>query len=595
MKTILFRLLLLSSLCLWTSLHAQDAALYNQAKVNAFNDSIVPGTVHINGHDITDISPLLKLKHAGNLRIRGTSLTDLSGLDSLKTLTGKLEIDDNDDLTNIDALHNLETLNKLQIGRNEELKNLNGLGGLHGGIDTIFLERTDLTQIDSLMGLRGDVKVLDIRFNELINLDGLIGITGAEEMYIYESKLLSIDGLYNLRNSRIVDLRLVDIFSLSALAQLDVTESIYVNITGLHRLDAFYPVRQLASLSITNCHYLSDFSGLDSLRSVDHLFLNDVMIYTTDVLDVSGLNQLSGSISEVIISGVKDLRDMSIFDDVASIHDLRLDGNDGLQSLNGLDSLKNLDKLSIEACGISSLQGFPAAEDSLALLFLQRLPNLESLEGLEGVQKLDVQYSLKAKLNLERLGILNVDALSGLSGRYGGLLKIINNEDLQNLDGLAGISEIGYGVHIQGNSALDSCCVLKNLLPGLDFWNIEENKPSCSRNEILKPEGVCYGGSLGGPDPDPAPGIIPDNYAITQLRPNPTEGEIVLQYASPEEEVIQVRIMDVSGRLVMNPQSLPSLKGIGETSLDLSRLNPGLYFIQMLAPELGKVHKLILY
>ncbi|MEL7533375.1 MAG: hypothetical protein AAFN10_18825, partial [Bacteroidota bacterium] len=315
--TLLFRILLLGSFWLILSepLDAQDAALYNQAQVNAFNDSIVPGTVHINGHDITDISPLLKLKHAGNLRIRGTSLSDLSGLDSLKTLSGKLEIDDNDGLSNIDALSKLETINKLEVGRNDRLSNLDGLGGLRGGIDTIILHHTDLIQIDSLMGLSGELDLLDIRFNELLNLDGLIGLTGVDEMYIYESNIVSIDGLYNLRNSRKIDLRMNDLFSLSALAQLDVSESIEIRISSLVRLDAFYPVQELESLSISNCKYLTDFSGLDSLRHVDQLFLNDLMVFTTDVLDFSALNQLSGNISELTISGVKDLTDLSILDD----------------------------------------------------------------------------------------------------------------------------------------------------------------------------------------------------------------------------------------------------------------------------------------
>ena len=179
MKTILFRLLLCGStfLGLLPLLHAQDAALYNQARVNAFNDSIVPGTVHINGNDITDISPLLKLKHAGNLRIRGTSLTNLAGLDSLKSLSGKLEIENNNDLTNIDALHNLKSLSKLELGRNRELTNIDGLGGLEGSIDTILIEHSELTHLDGLMGLSGHIDLLDLRFNELINLDGLIGFT----------------------------------------------------------------------------------------------------------------------------------------------------------------------------------------------------------------------------------------------------------------------------------------------------------------------------------------------------------------------------------------------------------------------------------
>ncbi|MFK7921152.1 MAG: T9SS type A sorting domain-containing protein [Bacteroidia bacterium] len=593
MKTILIRGLVLGSFfCFLLSyLSAQDADLYNQAQVNAFNDSIVPGTVHINGSDITDLTPLLKLKSAGNLRIRNTRLSNLAGLDSLKSIGGKLEIEDNNDLTNIDALSNLESINKLEMSGNRNLTNLDGLGGLSGSIDTIYLYRTDLSQIDSLMGLAGDLKLLDIRQNELINLDGLIGITGADKMIIHESKILSIDGLYSMRESRIVDLRLGDLFSLSALAQLNVSESISLR-CPIQRLDAFYPVRSLESLTISNCDFLTNFSGLDSLKHVDHLQLHDLMVYTTDILDFSALNQLSGSIMDVSISEVKDLEDLSILDDVESIGSLSLQGNRNLKNLVGIDSLKNLDELSIIGCeNMSSLEGFPLAEDSLALLFLSDLPALTSLEGLENIAKLDESYSFKAKVNLERLGILNVDGLSGLSGRYGGFLKIIHNDHLQNLDGLGGISEIGYGIHVEDNPVLDSCCVLKDLLQDLEFTRILENRPSCSRNEIIKADGVCYGGTLNDPDPT----TIPEQFAVLGLYPNPTSGQAKIYYASPEVRTIELRIVDLQGRWAKPIQSFSAIAGYGELSLDLSQLNPGLYFVQMLVPETGQIWKLVLY
>ncbi|MEL7532851.1 MAG: T9SS type A sorting domain-containing protein, partial [Bacteroidota bacterium] len=122
---------------------------------------------------------------------------------------------------------------------------------------------------------------------------------------------------------------------------------------------------------------------------------------------------------------------------------------------------------------------------------------------------------------------------------------------------------------------------------------ITENRPSCKGDEILRAEGGCYGGSMI--EPDPYPTAIPEAFSILKLKPNPAQGQVTIEYSSPEEETIQIRILDITGRLVMSPQALPLIQGYGEAALDLSRLNPGLYFVQMMAPELGKTHKLTLY
>lgn len=68
----------------------------------------------------------------GELRIIGTSLTGLAGLECLNAVGERLWIDDNDSLTsNLDGLDNLSTIGLyLEITNNDTLANLDGLSGL---------------------------------------------------------------------------------------------------------------------------------------------------------------------------------------------------------------------------------------------------------------------------------------------------------------------------------------------------------------------------------------------------------------------------------------------------------------------------------
>lgn len=92
-----------------------DIVLNRQSDVDNFATNYpdciprVSGNLTIRGSLITDLSPLSSLTIIGGfLQIENTGLTNLNGLHNLTSINGYLQISDNDVLTNIDALSNID-------------------------------------------------------------------------------------------------------------------------------------------------------------------------------------------------------------------------------------------------------------------------------------------------------------------------------------------------------------------------------------------------------------------------------------------------------------------------------------------------------
>ena len=112
----------------------------SQADVDAWLScyTIIDGHLTIK-NSVSDLGPLIGLEEVtGHLKIKSTDLTDLTGLDSLKTIGGKLQIHKNNDMTSLTGLEKLEYVDKnLQMFRNFDLGDCCSIHDLldNGGVD----------------------------------------------------------------------------------------------------------------------------------------------------------------------------------------------------------------------------------------------------------------------------------------------------------------------------------------------------------------------------------------------------------------------------------------------------------------------------
>ncbi len=69
-----------------------------------------------------------------------------------------------------------------------------------------------------------------------------------------------------------------------------------------------------------------------------------------------------------------------------------------------------------------------------------------------------------------------------------------------------------------------------------------------------------------------------DNFGITSVYPSPTVDKVTVQFTSTEEEKVTVRVMDMTGRLVLQ-QVVEAVKDINELPLTLNGLQSGVYSV----------------
>jgi hypothetical protein len=117
--------------CAGNTVHVGNVFLLNQNAVNNFSSCItkIEGQLWIQGFLVTDLSPLGNLEEVtGNVTIRNSSLTDLTGLEKLKDIGGALQVMYNNNLANIAALDALTKINSyLYVWFNQKLTSLTGL------------------------------------------------------------------------------------------------------------------------------------------------------------------------------------------------------------------------------------------------------------------------------------------------------------------------------------------------------------------------------------------------------------------------------------------------------------------------------------
>jgi len=168
--------------------------------------------VNVSGSDLPSLDLLHCLTEVtGGLELR--RLTDLSGLDNLTTVGGKLLIEDNHELTSLAGLGSLTSVGELIIDPNRELVDLTGLeslttvaGDVRIGQDARFgLEAsmswiygndalTSLAGLDNLTSIGGD---LTIGHNDsLASIEALSSLEEVGSVYVlYNLALPSLDGL----------------------------------------------------------------------------------------------------------------------------------------------------------------------------------------------------------------------------------------------------------------------------------------------------------------------------------------------------------------------------------------------------------------
>lgn len=438
----------------------QNIFLKSQEEVNSFgaqNYLTIIGNLAIGnieqGSDITDLIPLNTLNQVrgelviggsarvgdGFIRLSNPFLETLDGLESIAFI-GPFFLNDFDDKA-------------LEISNNASLKNINGLGGL-GSFkgDLTIMNNPNLESLAGLEGLTEIDRLLVERNNALTNLNDLANLQDI-------NRTIFISNNENLENLDILS-RLSGSIGGFILASNPL-------ITNLDFMSAV--TRVSGNLGISNNPLLTNIDGLNGIQSVGG-FLS---IKETQLIAIDNLNELESvgqyvsirdNVNLETINGLNGLETLSQYIEIKS--------NESLINVTGFNNLQTATGTSV-----TSLGGITITTAAVRITFND---NLELIDGFENLQEAKGDFYLGGAALIDISGFENLTTierdfamslnplLSDISGfrsikTIGGLLRIQQHRQLQNLDFLSGLETVGERISIFLNTALSDFCGLQTL------------------------------------------------------------------------------------------------------------------------------------
>lgn len=486
---------------------------------------------------VEDISPLSFLqKINGLLEIRNTNnLLSLQGLDGLREITGFLSIKDNESLTDISALNKVTSVSTLNINANSSLTAITGFDSLKniGGSLLIFsntaireisafpnLESIEMdlqiTREDALISITGFNKLREVgKQIQIDRADPLAYILGFNDLEkvgsnikIASGTLENIDGFEKLDTIR-GDFEITcfpGAYAISGFSDLRYIGGQLVFDKGLHRIVGFESLTYIgADFKIISSKGLKETPDFPKVKTIGGTF----QVYNNpDLQQLPAFSELSEIDGTVIITENLSLTQLGslhqlqkingyleierndsliTFDAFTNLDSIAwwvdIESNPSLVSLDGLESLKYIgQKLDIGNCAslrqidalarvnfvgdrvrintnwaLESIKGLQSLQyiKELQINSTNELETLEGLDSLQEVGKLEIRRHKKLR---------NIHALSSLKSINNGTLSIIDNEALSDLSGLENLKSMPDGwIFIDGNENLQSITALDNL------------------------------------------------------------------------------------------------------------------------------------
>ena len=420
------------------------------------------------------------------------------------------------------------------------------------------------------------------------NSDGEIQLSEALNVYKLDvstfypanvNDIVNVAGMENFTNLRTLDcswnqIQNLNLNSFTFLEEIAAHKNILnaVNISGLTNLKKInFNFNQLTSISIDNLTQLQALSIIDndvtSLTFNNNPNLESVYCYQNAItsLDFTGLPSLlwascgSNQLTSVNIAGMTNLEEFLCDDN--NLTNLNLDGLSSLRYLSFGDN-------QIASINLSSLS-------SIIQLYCQNNPlSVIDVDGFSALEFLTVSGTLINTIDCSQTGVRNLTATNCPN------LSTINLKN--NVFSYSDPDLLFYAFQFDSNPQLQSIC--------LD--NGEQNNLAVAYNVF----NYNTSGSVQVFTGDNCDVLLEMNMAVNEFDsnnnvivfPNPTNDLVTIQ--SKEDTTINsVEIYNTLGQLVENV----TVQNTFSTTINLSRLNSGTYFVTVFSEKGKTTQKLI--
>lgn len=373
------------STCYVFSAYTCDQEWVNNYNRDYAGCDVLYGTL-VFAEDVTSLDSLYKLKELrGSLEIFHTQLTDLSGLENLEVIEGKLVAFENNQLKSLSGLENLKTLGGVLIHHNKNLEsvslsavndslssyevynntNLRTISGLNGMtyIEKVRIENNDslrlISGMNNLYAVHGGVSIinnysvdsLDIfRSLDQVRDDFIVRhIYGVREIHCFDN--LRYCGK-ELRISNMIG-GVFDYFpNLEHIRSLNITGNNITELRGFNKLKELGGLEISGATGFFNLHLIDGFNALETVRG--ELFIRG---FTSDNFKLLGFNTLK-KVGHLIIDQIDNLEEFTAFSSLeeieqfgfANIENKKSDAVGNIKNLDNFSNLKRVEKLGIIKC-----------------------------------------------------------------------------------------------------------------------------------------------------------------------------------------------------------------------------------------------------
>ncbi len=400
------------------------------------------------------------------INIASDSVLDLAGLNTINCINGSLTVQNCPYLKELSGFDSLKVVTgNLTISENMSLSSLAGLSTLTFKVgDLMIYGNSTLQDLKGLEGIDSIQTVSIIDNNQL-------AVIGDGMFFSHIERSLEISGNTSLTNIRGFNrirgkLPIVTVSNNPVLQSIvgfnyvkNVTDYIeIVNNPKLNLFDAFGFLKEVNELSIKNNNELSSLDGFDQV---------DVRIKSLNISDNPRLHTVSG------------------FDNCPEISKLSFVSDSSLREVRGFSKLLILDHLILEKNMLRDITVFKDAAISKSLV-------IKSCNQIQLLSTDTLSFIGSDELAVKLINNDNLQDISALSNLVEvGILEIADNDKLSSLGGLEQLEEVAASHSFERNKLLVDFCALTYWVEEGDVKKLKTQGSKYQVGVLEMEEGKC--------------------------------------------------------------------------------------------------------
>lgn len=414
--------------------------IINYPNCTSIEGKLVIGTNFGSQNDITDLSAFRNVVSTKGLLIQNTKATSLEGLNAVSAVTNtELAIRYNELLTDITALSNVTEAPALSISQNNSLTSLQGLHNIQTVTEYVEIlqhaQLPNLHGLDNLTSIRGH---LQIRLNNgLTSLSGLDNLEKTGGLKIQSNNsLTSLEGINGLTEMDFID---------SDNSSLVIAYNPLL--TSIEALDNLTNIGGM-SIDISSNASLSSLSGIGNINPET---INGLWLLSSQQLSLCNVPSICEYLSN---GGSADISENAVGCNSVAEVQLFCDGfSDCPEGNVSLLTQADIDAFSAQ---------YPTCTTILGNLFIGTESGISDISDLSGLLNITNVTGFVSVTNTSLNDLNGLNALAAI----GGDLVISGNAELQNIQALSALTGIGFSqIIIQNNNSLTSLSGLDNINP----------------------------------------------------------------------------------------------------------------------------------